>query len=111
MPAGYGNGDHRLFIINLHTPFLIGPGPQRDRCAAWTWLNTCLPHIIKKYTEKLEENLQWHRLIEKLGEAHLESRNKVGAQEKNSSEEQNFDLAKLIFIRVWYVYADQINLI
>ncbi len=28
-----------------------------------------------------------------------------------TSEEQNFDLAKLIFIRVWYVYADQINLI
>ncbi len=28
-----------------------------------------------------------------------------------SSEEQNFDLAKLIFIRVWYVHADQINFI
>ena len=29
----------------------------------------------------------------------------------NSSEEQNFDLAKLIFIRVWYVHADPINFI
>jgi hypothetical protein len=28
-----------------------------------------------------------------------------------SSEEQNFDLAKLIFIRVWYVHADPINFI
>ncbi len=27
------------------------------------------------------------------------------------SEEQNFDLAKLISIRVWYVHADQINFI
>jgi hypothetical protein len=27
------------------------------------------------------------------------------------SEEQNFDLAKLIFIRVWYVHADLINFI
>ena len=26
-----------------------------------------------------------------------------------TSEEQNIDLAKLIFIRVWYVYADPIN--
>ena len=29
----------------------------------------------------------------------------------NTSEEQNFDLAKLIFIRVWYVHADPINFI
>ena len=29
----------------------------------------------------------------------------------STSEEQNIDLAKLIFIRVWYVYADPINLI
>ncbi len=28
-----------------------------------------------------------------------------------TSEEQNFDLAKLISIRVWYVHADQINFI
>ncbi len=27
------------------------------------------------------------------------------------SEEKNFDLAKLIFIRVWYVQSDQINFI
>ena len=28
-----------------------------------------------------------------------------------TSEEQNFDLAKLISIRVWYMHADQINFI
>ncbi len=30
---------------------------------------------------------------------------------KRTSEEQNFDLAKLIFIRVRYVHADPINFI
>ena len=34
MPAGYGIGDHRLFIIDLHTASLVGPGPPRERRAA-----------------------------------------------------------------------------
>jgi hypothetical protein len=34
MPAGYGIGDHRLFIIDLHTALLVGPGPPRERPAA-----------------------------------------------------------------------------
>ncbi len=34
MPAGYGIGDHRLFIIDLHTALLVGPGPPRERRAA-----------------------------------------------------------------------------
>ncbi len=34
MPAGYGIGDHRLFIIDLHTASLVGPCPPRERCAA-----------------------------------------------------------------------------
>ncbi len=35
----------------------------------------------------------------------------VGSYYYDSSEEQNFDLAKLIFIRVRYVHADPINFI
>jgi hypothetical protein len=30
MPAGYGIGDHRLFIVDLHTSLLVGPGPPRE---------------------------------------------------------------------------------
>jgi hypothetical protein len=82
MPAGYGIGDHRLFIINLHTASLVGPGPLRERRAASRWLNTRLPHVVKKYTENLEENLRQHQLIEKLGEAHTGSANKEGVQSK-----------------------------
>jgi hypothetical protein len=64
MLAGYGIGDHRLFIIDLHTALLVGPGPPRERCAASRRLNTRLSHVVKKYTENLEENLRRHRLIE-----------------------------------------------
>jgi len=84
MPAGYGIGDHRLFIINLHTASLVGPGPPRERCAASRRLNTHLPHVVKKYTENLdlEENLWWHRLIEKLGDAHSGSTDREGVRSK-----------------------------
>jgi hypothetical protein len=34
MLAGYGIGDHRLFIIDLHTASLVGPGPPRECRAA-----------------------------------------------------------------------------
>ena len=30
MPAGYGIGDNRLFIVDLHTSSLVGPGPPRE---------------------------------------------------------------------------------
>jgi hypothetical protein len=82
MPAGYGIGDHRLFTIDLHTASLVGPGPLRERRAASRQLNTRLPHVVKKYTENLEENLRRHRLIEKLGEAHPGSTDREGVWSK-----------------------------
>jgi hypothetical protein len=30
MSAGYGIGDHRLFIVNFHTSTLVGTGPPRE---------------------------------------------------------------------------------
>ena len=34
MPAGYGIGDHRLFIVDIQTSSLVGMGPPRERRAA-----------------------------------------------------------------------------
>jgi hypothetical protein len=31
MPAGYGIGDHRLFVIDMHTSSLIGTGPPATK--------------------------------------------------------------------------------
>jgi hypothetical protein len=67
MPAGYGIGDHRLFVIDLHTSSLVGTGPLRERQAASRRLNTRLPHVVAKYNKNLEVNILRHRLIEKLG--------------------------------------------
>jgi hypothetical protein len=82
MPDGYGIGDHRLFIVDLHTSLLVGPGPPRKRQAASRRLNTRLPHVAKKYIENLEENIRRHRLIEKLGEARSKGKYKEDLQSK-----------------------------
>ncbi len=82
MPAGYGIGDHRLFIIDLHTSSLVGPGPPRERCATLRRLNTRIPHVVKRYTGNLKKNLKQHRLIKKLREAHTGSTSKEGVQEQ-----------------------------
>jgi hypothetical protein len=84
MPEGYSIGDHRLFIIDVHTSLLIGMGPPRERRAASRRLNTRLPHVVKKYVDNLERNLTRHRLIDKLGEAHTEGRSKEDVQSKNT---------------------------
>ncbi len=82
MPSGYGIGDHRLFIVDIHTSLLVGEGPPRERRAASRRLNTRLPHVAKKYVENLEANLKRHKLIEKLGEAHTTGTSREDVQGK-----------------------------
>ena len=82
MPAGYGIGDHRLFVIDMHTSTLIGTGPPRARRAASRRLNTRLPNVAKKYAASLEANIIRHRLIEKLGKAHTLGHDKADIQRR-----------------------------
>ncbi len=82
MPAGYGIGDHRLFIIDIHTSLLIWTGAPRVQRAASRRLNTCLPHVLMKYNKSLEENILRHHLIGKLGEAHTQN---ISTEEIQSS--------------------------
>jgi hypothetical protein len=82
MPAGYGIGDHRLFVINIHTSLLIGTGSPRVQRAASRRLNTRLPHVTAKYSKNLEENIWRHHLIEKVGEAHTQGTSKEDTQQR-----------------------------
>jgi hypothetical protein len=82
MPAGYGIGDHRLFVINIHTSTLIGTAPPRARRTASRRLNTRLPHVTKKYAASLEENILQHHLIKKLGKAHTMGTSKEDTQRR-----------------------------
>jgi hypothetical protein len=82
MPAGYGIGDHRLFVIDMHTSSLIGTEPPRACRASSRRLNNRLPHVAKKYVASLEANIIRHRLIEKLGRAHTHGQDKEDTQHR-----------------------------
>jgi hypothetical protein len=70
MPAGYGFGDHRLFIVDIVSLSLIGDNPPRILRPTARRLNTRLPKVAERYATLYESNVIKHQLIERLAEAH-----------------------------------------
>ncbi len=62
MPAGYGVGNYRLFVVDFQEASLIGDAPSRP-------LNTKVSSgATQRYLHRLEGNLARHHLIELLGQ-------------------------------------------
>ena len=66
MPAGYGVGDHRLFVIDVMTSSIVGHTPPKIVRAAARRLNTAIPGALDKYIKQLEGHCVNHRLTERL---------------------------------------------
>ena len=49
MPAGFGVGDHRMFVVDFRTQPLVGASPLKVVRMAARRLNTTIPHIAEKY--------------------------------------------------------------
>jgi hypothetical protein len=68
MPAGFGVGDHPMFIINFQKSSMVGSALFQVQHFSSRRLNTkVLIGMMQKYINRLEENIFRHRLIEKLG--------------------------------------------
>jgi hypothetical protein len=66
MPASFGVGDHRMFVIDFQEASLVGTEPFWVQQFAARRLNTkVLSRATRKYIKRLEENLARHRLTEK----------------------------------------------
>ena len=70
MPAGYGIGDHRLFVVDILTSTMVGHQPTRVARPCARRLNTKIPGALTKYNERLESLVLEHRIIERMGAAH-----------------------------------------
>jgi len=70
MPAGYGVGDHRLFVIDFLTASLVGTAPPRIIRAGARRLNTNIDHAANKYTKDVDDLTIRHKVIERVGKAH-----------------------------------------
>ena len=81
MPAGYGVGDHRLFVIDFLTSSLIGNAPPRIVRAQARHLNTNILLATENYVNQFEKNVLRHNIIQRLGAAHESSPNKAIVKE------------------------------
>lgn len=92
MPCGYGIGDHRLFIIDFLTSSLIGLSPTKIIRPAARRLNTRIPHVAKAYTERLEQLIIGHRMIERIGAIHESGRSSAWiSREMNKVDKEGRD--------------------
>jgi hypothetical protein len=71
MPAGFGVGDHRLFVLDMQASSLIGEEPLKVQRFTLRCLNTKVSsRAMRNYLARLEASLSRHRLIERMGELH-----------------------------------------
>ena len=82
MPAGYGVGDHRMFIVDFLTSSLVGSTPPRIVRAGARRLNTKIGGVADKYISEVDKYIIRHRVIERVGRAHETSKTKQQCKEK-----------------------------
>ena len=70
MPAGYGVGNHWLFVVDFLTSSVIGHSPPSIIRSAARRLNTKIPGTGKAYSDRLDTLLEGHSLSNKLISAH-----------------------------------------
>ena len=82
MPAGYGVGDHCLFVIDFLTSSLVGQSPPRIIRSQARRLNTHIPQAADKYVNNFQANVLHHKIIQRLGAAHKSSTIKAVVKER-----------------------------
>ena len=80
MPAGYGMGDHQMFIVDFIISSLVGNSPPRIACAGTRRLNTNIHGAASRYTADVEEHVLRHKEIQHYGQAHESSPEKQAAK-------------------------------
>jgi hypothetical protein len=92
MPAGFGVGTHRMFIIDFQESSMAGAAPFRVQHFTSRWLNTKVSSgAIQKYIERLEANIAKHHLIKKLGNLHTGQYERRFQWELNKLDRQSRD--------------------
>jgi hypothetical protein len=80
MPAGYGIGHPRLFVVDFSEAGMIGISRQKVIHPTSQQLNTKIPRLAATYARVLEEKVISHILIERMGAAHRKSKSRALAR-------------------------------
>ena len=70
MPAGFGIGDHRVFVVDFRASSLIGLEPKKIVRPQARRLNCKLPGAVQRYNTLFEKKIRKHRLVERIGMVH-----------------------------------------
>jgi hypothetical protein len=90
MPAGYGIGDHCLFVINFSAADMIGISRQKvARPISWQ-LNTKIPRLAAAYARLPEGKVLSHLLIICMGAAHWKSKSRALARRRLNKLDKEF---------------------
>jgi hypothetical protein len=94
MLAGFGIGDHWMFVIDVQEETILRTAPFRVKRFALCRLNTKVSNgATQKYLTKLEEGLSRHRLIEKINKLHMQYKSEKKLQnELNKLDRQSKDM-------------------
>ena len=92
IPATYEIGDHRLFVFDFLTSSLIVHDTPKIVRAAERPLNTNIPRGELYYINRLEELITKLKIVERVGQAHKNSKLKTSLKIKldNIDEEQKY---------------------
>ena len=80
MPAGYGMGDHQMFIVDFLTSSLVGICQPSITHAGARRLNTNIHGAASRYAADVEEHVLRHKAIQHYGQAHESSPEKQAAK-------------------------------
>jgi hypothetical protein len=80
MPAGYGIGDHRLFVVDFLGSSCLGTNLKKIVRPQARRLNCKLGKAVERYNSRLEQQILRHRLIERVG--HVYTSGLVGQEAK-----------------------------
>ncbi len=94
MPAGYGVGDHRMFIVDFQEASIVSTTPFRVQRFSTRRLNSKVSSgATKKYVKRLEKNITKHRILEKLNVLRQRDQKRKSVQrELNKIDRQSKDL-------------------
>jgi hypothetical protein len=90
MPAGYGISNHQLFVIDFSMMDIIGKSPPKIVRPTSRCLNTKIPRVAAEYARILENKILKHRLIERMGAAHTNSRSRRKAEKRLHQLDDDF---------------------
>ncbi|KAL7524606.1 hypothetical protein ACHAWF_001017, partial [Thalassiosira exigua] len=76
MPAGYGVGDYRLFVVDFLTASLVGSRSLRVVRSGARRPNSNIEPAALRYEDKLENQVVRNNVIQRVGEVHEMSRSK-----------------------------------